>query len=117
VIKLIRCLKRRAELPIEEFREFWKDPEYEQLIGNFSTIADATSCTRSLTLQIDINKELAELHGTPEAFDGIVEVTWPNAKKLLALRETDSGLKAVDDLLAFEDQFIDRSASRYFFTE
>ena len=80
-------------------------------------MSDAVTHTRSLTLQIDINKELTELHGTLEPFDGIVEICWENAQTLLALRDSEAGLQAADDLLAFEDQFVDRAESRYFFTE
>lgn len=80
-------------------------------------MSDAITYTRSLTLQIDINEELADLHGTLEAYDGVIEICWTNAGSIMALRDTDQGLKAVDDLLAFEDQFVDRAESRYFFTE
>jgi hypothetical protein len=117
VIKLLRCLKRRSDISIEEFRRFWNDPEYAALLNNLSEMSAAISHTRSLTLQIDINQELADLHGTLEPYDGVVETCWKNAQTVLAMRNTDKGVQAVDDALAFEDQFIDREASRYFFTE
>jgi len=117
MIKLMRCLKRRKDISAAEFRRFWNDPEYQALIGNLGEMSEAISHTRSLTLQIDINKELANLHGTLEPYDGVVEICWKNAQAILALRNADTGAKAVDDLLAFEDQFVDRPASRYFFTE
>ena len=72
--KLIRCLKRREDVSAEEFRRYWSTPEYEALIDKLVKMTQATSCTRSLTLLIDINQELAELHGTADPFDGVVEV-------------------------------------------
>ncbi len=117
MIKLMRCLKRRSDISAAEFRRFWNDPEYEALIGKLGEMSEAISHTRSLTLQIDVNQELANLHGTLEPFDGIVEICWKNAQAVLAVRNSDTGVQAVDDALAFEDQFIDRTASRYFFTE
>ena len=113
----MRCLKRRNDISAEEFRRFWHDPEYRTLIGNLAELSQAITHTRSLTLQIDINQELANLHGTLEPYDGVVEICWKNAQTILALRNAESGIKAVDDTLAFEDQFVDRSESRYFFTE
>jgi EthD domain len=117
VIKLMRCLKRRSDISAEEFRRFWNDPEYEALVGNLGEMSEAISHRRSLTLQIDINKELVDLHGTLEPYDGVVEICWKNAQAISALRNSDKGVQAVDEVLAFEDQFVERTASRYFFTE
>jgi hypothetical protein len=117
VIKLMRCLKRRSDVSSAEFRRFWNDAEYEALLDNLVGVSRAVKQNRSLTLQIDVNKELAELHGTLEPYDGVVEICWTNAGSILALRDKADGMTATDDLLAFEDQFIDRGESRYFFTE
>ena len=117
MIKLMRCLKRRSDISAEEFRRFWNDPEYVASIAKLGEMSDAISHTRSLTLQIEINQELADLHGTLEPYDGVIEICWENAQTVLAVRNSDTGVRAVDDVLAFEDQFIDRTESRYFFTE
>ena len=117
MIKLLRCLKRRSDISAGEFRRFWNDPEYEALLGKLVEMSQAISYTRSLTLQIDINRQLAELHGTSKPYDGVVVICWGNAQAILAMQNEDEGLRSVDDVLAFEDQFIDRSQSRYFFTE
>ena len=117
MIKLMRCLKRRDDISVEDFRRFWSDHEYRMMLEKLAELSEAISHTRSLTLQIDINKELADLHGTLEPYDGVIEICWKNAQTLTVLRESANGLQAADDLLAFEDQFIDRSGSRYFFTE
>jgi len=113
----MRCLKRRSDISAEEFRRFWNDAEYAALIANLGEMSEAISHTRSLTLQIDINQELADLHGTLEPYDGVVEICWENAQTVMAIRDSDTAVQAVDDTLAFEDQFIDREESRYFFTE
>ena len=113
----MRCLKRRSDISAEEFRRFWNDPEYAASLAKLGEMSDAISQTRSLTLQIEVNQELAELHGTLEPYDGIIELCWENAQTVLALRDSEPGMQTVDDLLAFEDQFVDRAESRYFFTE
>ena len=117
MIKLMRCLKRRKDISAAEFRRFWNDPEYGTLLGKLAEMSEAISHTRSLTLQIDINPELADLHGTLEPYDAVVELCWKDAQTVFAARNSDIGMQAVDDVLAFEDQFIDRTASRYFFTD
>ena len=117
MVKLMRCLKGREDISVVEFRRFWNDPDYEAMLDKFVTMSHAVRVTRSITLQIDINQELAELHGTSKPYDGVVEVCWENAQMLLAMRHDDAGMRSVDELLAFEDQFVDRPLSRYFFTE
>ena len=117
MIKLMRCLRRMSDISAEEFRRFWNDPEYVGSIAKLSEMSDAISHTRSLTLQIEINRELADLHGTLEPYDGVIEICWENAQSVLAMRDSEAGMQAADDLLAFEDQFVDRTESRYFFTE
>ncbi len=103
MIKLMRFLKRRSDISAGEFRRFWNDPEYEALLGKLVEMSQAISHTRSLTLQIAINQELAELHGTLEPYDGVVEICWENAQNVLALRDSDEGGRSVDEVLAMMD--------------
>ena len=117
MVKLMRCLQCREDISLVEFRRFWNDPNYEALLKKLVDMSQAISFTSSITLQIDINQELAEIHGTSKPFDGVVVVAWENAQAVLAMRNDDEGLQSIDDVLAFEDQFIDRTQSRYFFTE
>ena len=99
MIKLVRCLKRRSDISAEKFRRFWNDPEYESLLGKLGEVSELISHTRSLTLQIDINQELADLHGTLEPYDAVVELCWKDAKTVFAARNSDIGM--LQSLAAF----------------
>ena len=117
MIRLIRCLRRRTDISPEQFRQFWNDPEYEEMIVQIVNATQAVSHVRNLTLQIDVNKELMEFHGTSEPYDGVVEIWWESAEALLPVINTASGAELQFRVNAFEDQFIDREASQFFITE
>jgi len=33
VIRFINCVRRRADISSEQFRQFWNDPELDAIIG------------------------------------------------------------------------------------
>ena len=117
MIRLVRCLKRRSDISAEEFRRFWNDPEYLELTDQTINATCAMRSARNLTLHIELNRALTEFHDQDEPYDAVVEVWWENAQVLnAAMANQDAG----DIQLrynAFEDDFIDRAASRIFFTE
>ena len=117
MIRLVRCLKRRSDISAEEFRRFWNDPEYLELTDQAVNAMQAMRCARNLTLQVDLNRTLTEFHDQDEPYDGVVEIWWENAKVLnAAMAEADAGDMQLR-YNGFEDDYIDRAASRFFFTE
>ncbi len=117
MIRLVRCLKRRSDVSAVEFRRFWNDPEYLELTDQVVNAMQAMRCARNLTLQVDLNRALTEFHDQDEPYDGVVEIWWDNAKVLnAAMAEPDAGDMQLR-YNGFEDDYIDRAASRFFFTE
>ena len=117
MIRLVRCLKRKSGSSTEDFRRFWNDPEYVELTNEVINALNAVRISRNLTLQVELNETLREFHDQGEPYDGIIEIWWENAQSLnAAIAGNDAG----DIQLrynGFEDDYIDRSASRFFFTE
>jgi hypothetical protein len=116
MVRLICCISRRSDISIEKFRDFWNSREYKELFNIVAQASQIKKYSHQLTLQIQINKELMEYHNTKEPFDGIIELWWENAQIFESL-DSDKTSEIRKKLSEFEDQFIDRSASRFFFTE
>ncbi len=117
MIRLVRCLKRKSGSSTDEFRRFWNDPEYLELTNQVVDTMNAVRIARNLTLQVELNRTLKEFHDQDEPYDGIIEIWWQNAQVLnAAIAEQDAGDMQLR-YNGFEDEYIDRSASRFFFTE
>jgi hypothetical protein len=117
MIRLVRCIKRRSDISAEEFRRFWNDPEYLALTDQVVSATNAVRCARNLTLQVELNRTLAEFHDQDEPYDGVIEIWWENAQLLnAAIAEQNAGEMQLR-YNGFEDDYIDRPASRFFFTE
>jgi hypothetical protein len=58
-----------------------------------------------------------EREGTGKPYDGIIEVWWDSAKELIAINESPEAEVLKDKISEYEDQFIDQSLSKIFFTE
>jgi hypothetical protein len=112
----MRCLTRRSDIPVSDFREFWSSQEYIDLLKTASEALQTTKYSHQLTLQIKVNQELMDYHNTQEPFDGIIEFWWGDAP-LLEIIQSQEARDIQKSLNEFEDNFIDRSASRFFFTE
>ena len=87
------------------------------MLRGLADLSGAVRHVSNLTFAIDINEQLTQFHGTLEPYDGVVEFWWTNAQSVVASMDSEEGISCRDELLAFEDQFVDRGQSRYFFTE
>ncbi len=116
MIRLIRCITQRSDTSIEVFRNFWNSQEYIDLLNTSCEALQATRYSHQLTLQIKVNQELMEYHNSQQPFDGIIEFWWGDAPLMQIIRSKEAS--EIQKLLNnFEDDFIDRSASRFFFTD
>jgi len=116
MIRLIRCISKRDDISVEEFRNSWNSEEYIELLSTSAKALQVAKYSHQLTLQIEINKELMEYHNSEEPFDGIIEFWWENAPLIEIVRSPEAS-DMQKKINSFEDKFIDRTASRFFFTE
>ena len=116
MIRLIRCISKRDDISVEEFRNSWNSEEYIELLSTSANALQVAKYSHQLTLQIEINEELMKYHSSDEPFDGIIEFWWDNAPLVEIVRSPEAG-EVQKTLNNFEDKFIDRTASRFFFTE
>ena len=66
---------------------------------------------------MNANELVREERGSGEAFDATIEFWWSDAKDLLQKYDSSAALKIREDMLAYQEQFIDMAGCRAFFTE
>lgn len=116
MIKLVYCVRRRDDMPPEEFHRYWREEHAPKVAGVRETIR-ARRYIQSHTCQPDINAALVESRGLAPAFDGITEVWWDSVADLEAALASPEGAQAMQMLIEDESRFIDFSRSHVFITE
>jgi hypothetical protein len=117
MIRFINCVRRRRDVSIEDFRHYWKSPEFEALYDRLVAILEPYRCARNLTLQVNANELVREERGSGEPFDATIEFWWKDANQLLQKYDSPEALKIREDMLAYQEQFLDMPGCRAFFTE
>jgi len=116
MIRFIHCMKRRPEITIAEFREYWNSQEFIDLTNQMADIVGPVSMIKNLTFNIEVNNELMQERGAEEPYDGILELWFENASDLQSLNTGEAeALRA--EMARFQEKFVDFLASKRFFTE
>jgi uncharacterized protein (TIGR02118 family) len=115
MIKLVYCVRKRAEIPDAEFHRYWLEI-HGPLVRGFAQAIRARKYIQSHTIAPALNALLAESRGLAPAYDGITEVWWDNEAALEAGMATAEGQEAHRRLKEDEATFIDFSQSRLFMT-
>ena len=116
MIRFIHCMKRRPELTVAEFREYWNSQEFGDLVNRMQDMVGPVSMIKNLTFNIEVNNELMQERGGEEPYDGILELWFESASDLQEL-STDEGEALRAEMEAFQEKFVDFSTSSRFFTE
>ena len=117
MIRLITCLKRRADITPGQFREFWKAPEFDDYIERIVAHTGAELSAKNLTLSVAANQLLMQDRGLHEPFDGVLEYWWHDAAHFEALYKDANSKGLLREMQDYQRQFVDISASVSFFTE
>jgi uncharacterized protein (TIGR02118 family) len=116
MIKLVFVIRRRKELPPEEFHRYWLE-EHGPLARKLLESLGARRYVQAHTLDTDLNARLAGARGTDTAYDGLAEVWWDSLDALLAAAGSEAGQSANETLIEDEARFIDFGRSSFFITE
>ncbi len=116
MIKLVYCVRKRAEISDGEFRRYWLDDHGPRVRGHAAAIG-ARRYVQSHTVDTEVNDALRASRGNKEPYDGITEVWFDSLESLVAGTQTPAGAAAAKDLLEDERHFIDLEASSLFLTE
>jgi hypothetical protein len=117
MIRYLNCLKKKSEITPEDFREFWNDAAFNELISEVANLSKAIRYTKDLVLQVEMGDRLLRDRGMSEPCDGVIEYYWESAAGLESLYETTQGQDLLGRIDHYQSQFIDLARSTAFFTE
>lgn len=115
MIKLVYCLRRRADVTPEKFYDYWRK-QHGLKVAAIADAIHAVKYVQSHTCSPALNQILLESRGLAPAYDGITEVWWESEETLIAALGTKQGSDAMQMLLEDESTFIDFAQSRVFMT-
>jgi len=116
MIKLVYIVRRRADVPPEEFRKYWLE-HHGPLVRSFAQNARARRYVQSHTFDTPINSLLAQSRGMGDPYDGITEIWWDSLGDLALVLNSAEGLAANKPLIEDEGRFVDLARSFIFLTE
>ena len=116
MIKLVFVIRRRDDVPPEEFHRYWLE-EHGPLARSLLEPLGARRYVQTHTLEGGLNAALAETRGTLEPYDGLAEVWWDSHDALVAAFGSEEGTRTNETLTADEARFIDFERSSLFLTE
>lgn len=117
MIRYINCIRKKADISAEEFREYWNSTEYRELLDKVADHYQADRYSRNLALRVEMGERLINDRGLDEPYDGTIEFFWENANQLASLYDSDQAQALATQINKFQGEFIDLSRSTAFFTE
>ena len=115
MVKLVYCLRRRADVSSEEFYRYWLDTHGPK-VKNAAEAMRALRYIQSHTCGSELNQAFAASRGLAPAYDGITEVWWNSIEDLKSAMASPAGAEAMAMLREDESQFIEFSQSCVFMT-
>ena len=116
MVKLVFCVRRRAELSREECQRYWRE-NHAPLVQRHAEVLRIRRYVQTHTLDTPANEMLQAGRGGPEGFDGVAELWWDSLDDLAAASSTPAGLAAGAELLEDERKFIDLANSPLWLAE
>lgn len=117
IIKLVGILRRREDVPSEEFRRYWLE-EHGPLVRSIVEAAGVKRYVQSHTLETGLNAAVASGRAAVEPFDGLVEVWFEGSlEDMTALLGSEDFQRANATLIQDESKFIDPERSSFFLTQ
>ena len=116
MIKLVYCIRKRADISEAEFHRYWLEEHAPRVRGHAKALG-ADRYVQSHTLDSELNEGLRASRGMSPPHDGITELWWSDVEAFRKALDSGDGIAAGVDLLEDERHFIDIEASTLFLTE
>ena len=115
MVKLVYCVRRRADVSPEEFYRYWLTVHGPK-VKSVAAAIRARRYIQSHTCEPELNQAFVASRGLAPAYDGITEVWWDSVEDAKAAMATSAGAEAMAMLMEDESHFIDFAQSRVFMT-
>lgn len=113
-VKLVFCVRRRDDVPVEEFHRYWRD-EHGPLVRSVAGTIGVQRYVQCHLLRGDLTEAIRASRGAGEPYDGVAELWFDRDDLTRDL--TEELVAASIQLLQDEATFIDLAGSVVFFTE
>ena len=117
MVKLVFCVRKRADLDFEHFQQRWLHGHGDLVKSLREQLPMMRRYVQSHLIPGPASDALRASRGAGEPFDGITEVWWDSEDDLAAAMKSRDGLEAGRILLEDEGSFIDLQGSSLFLTE
>lgn len=115
MIRLVFALRRKPELSLEEFQEYWRR-KHGPLVASFAEDLNILRYVQTHTIEDGANEAAQKARGNMEPhYDGVAELWWSTEAELEESTKTEAGIAAGAALLADEATFIDLPQSPLWF--
>jgi uncharacterized protein (TIGR02118 family) len=116
MIKIVFCLRRRADFSREEFQTYWRT-NHAPLVQSHAAALGIRRYVQVHSIDDAISTAIAGPRQSPEPFDGVAELWLDSLEALIAAGSSESGRAASRALLEDERRFIDLERSPLFLAE
>ena len=118
MIKMIFCVKRRQDMPADEFYDYWLN-QHGPLVRSRADELNIRRYVQSHTVIAGLGGAVSDARGMrqTEGYDGVAELWWDSVELMQEATASAAGQDANHVLLEDERKFIDLEASTIFFTE
>lgn len=113
MIKLVYCIRRRADLSFEAFSHTWL-VDHAPLVKRYADAIRAVRYVQSHSLQSPLDADFQASRGLEPPHDGITEVWWESEAAMHEGLASEAGQAAARALLEDEKRFIDFARSTIF---
>lgn len=110
MIKLTFCLRRRAELTLEAFQDYWLN-QHAPLVRQHAEALNIRRYVQTHRTETELNDAIRQGRGAPEPYDGVAELWWDSLEDLESAMSGETGQAAGLALLEDEQKFIDLANS------
>lgn len=116
MIKLVFCLRKKADLTREEFQHYWRE-HHAPLVRSHAEALGIRRYVQLHSIDDAISMAVAGPRQPPAPFDGVAELWFDDLETLAALGQSEAAQAAGAALLDDERKFIDLERSPFFFAE
>lgn len=117
MIRFVNCICKRADTTDDVFRQYWNSETLSDLLLQIAQFSAADRYAKSLRLKVEANDRLLQDRGGGKPYDGIIEIWWESPPDLLSLYDSAEGQALNNEILQYEQQYVDFTRSSSFFTD
>lgn len=116
MVKLVYCVRKRADLGDEEFHDYWLN-QHGPLVARLAPGLNLRRYVQSHIIPAELHEIIQATRGLRAPYDGLAELWWDSLDAFIDAYSSPDGLDADAALREDEAKFIAFADSCIFFTE